>query len=168
MNALLLVEPILKRRSIRSYKPDPIQEEVLNNILEAGRLAPTAGNRQPWHFIVVTDQRLKQELSQGKWNTFIKDSAFTIVGCAYMGSEYAQRWSTVDVSIALENMVLTAAAQGVGSCWVGDFKEEEVKRLFGIPEDHKVVCLVAFGYPTEIPSPHGKKDLREIIGYNKF
>ena len=163
-----LVEPILKRRSIRRYKPDPIQEETLNNILEAGRLAPTAGNRQPWHFIVVSDQKLKEELSKGKWNTFIKDSAFTIVGCAYVGSEFAQRWSTVDVSIALENMVLTAAAQGVGSCWVGDFREEEVKRLFGIPEDYKVVCLVAFGYPAESPSPHGKKDLLDVVSYNKF
>ena len=164
---LSLVEPILKR-SIRRYKPDPIPESVLSNILEAGRLAPTAGNQQPWHFIIVTDLKLKQELSTGRWNTFIKDSAFTIVGCAYTGSEFSSRWSTVDVSIALENMVLAAAAQGVGSCWVGDFKEEEVKRIFGIPEDYKIICLVAFGYPAESPSSHGKKSLQEIVGYNKF
>jgi len=165
---LSLVDIILKRRSIRHYKPDPVPEDLLNKILEAGRLAPTAGNQQPWHFIVVTDMKLKQELSKGRWNTFIKDSAFTIVGCGYVGSEYGRKWSTVDVSIALENMVIAAEAQGLGSCWIGDFKEEEVKRLLGIPDDYKIVCLISFGYPAEHPSPRGKKTLQEIVGYNKF
>lgn len=163
-----LVEIILKRRSIRRYKPNPIPEDVLHNILEAGRLAPSAGNKQTWHFIVVTDPKLKQELSKGKWNSFIKDSAFTIVGCGYVGSEHGRRWSTIDVSIALENMVIAATAQGVGSCWIGDFHEEEAKRLLGIPDDYMIVCLISFGYPAEHPSPHGKKPLKEVVGYNKF
>jgi len=159
-----LLEVIFKRRSIRRYKDEPVPDEVLRNILEAGRLAPSANNAQPWHFIVVTDQKIKDKLSRGRWNRFIKDSAFTIVGCGYKDN----KWSTVDVSIALENMVIAAEAQGVGSCWIGDFKEEEVKKLLGIPDYLKIVALVSFGYPAEKPRPHGKKRLEEIVHYNKF
>lgn len=92
------------------------------------------------------------------------DSAVTVVGCGYT----ANRWSTIDVAIALENMVIAAEAQGMGSCWVGDFKEEEVKKLLGIPDCLKVVALVSFGYPAEKPAPHGKKTLEEIVHYNRF
>jgi len=159
-----LLEVIFGRRSIRRYKSRPIPEDVLRNILEAGRLAPSADNAQPWHFIVVTDQKIKRRLASGIWNRFIEDSAVTIVGCGYK----SDRWSTVDVAIALENMVIAAEAQGVGSCWIGDFKEREVKELLGIPESLKVVALVSFGYPAEKPSPHGKKSLKEIVHYNRF
>ena len=104
------------RRSIRKYKPDKIPEEALKNILNAGRLAPSAGNRQPWHFIVITDPEIKRKLAQGRWNRFIVDAPVVIVGCGYIGDAYGRKWSTVDVSIALENMVIAAAAQGIGSC----------------------------------------------------
>ena len=159
-----LLDVIFRRRSIRSYKKEPIPDEVLRNILEAGRLAPSADNAQPWHFIVVTDSRIKEKLSRGRWNYFIKDSAVTVVGCGYKENE----WSTIDVTIALENMVIAAEAQGVGSCWIGDFVEEEVKKLLGIPNNLKVIALVSFGYPAEKPTPDNKKSLREIVHYNKF
>lgn len=159
-----LLDVIFSRRSVRRYKSAPVPDEVLHNILEAGRLAPSADNAQPWHFIVVTDSKIKHELSKGPWRRFIKDSAFTIVGCGYK----RDKWSTVDVAIALENMVLAAEAQGVGSCWIGAFEEEDVKELLDIPDDLKVVALVSFGYPAEKPSSQGKKSLKEIIHYNKF
>jgi nitroreductase len=159
-----LLAVIFRRRSIRRYKSEPIPDKVLNNILEAGRLAPSADNAQPWHFIVITDPAIKRELSRGMWRSFIESSAFMIAGCGEKG----ERWSTVDVAIALENMVLAAAAQGVGSCWIGAFEEEEVKELLDIPHHLKVVALVSFGYPAEKPSPDGKKSLREVVHYNKF
>jgi len=158
------LDVIFRRRSIRRYKSEPVPDGVLNNILEAGRLAPSADNAQPWHFIVITDPKIKRELSKGVWRSFIEGSAFTIAGCG----EKRDRWSTVDVAIALENMVLAAEAQGVGSCWIGAFEEEEVKKLLGIPDHLKVVALVSFGYPAEKPGPRGKKSLREILHYNKF
>lgn len=74
----------------------------------------------------------------------------------------------MDVSIALENMVIAAAAQGIGSCWIGDFKEDEVKALLGIPDDLKVIALVSLGYPDEKPTLRGKKPLEEIVHYNRF
>lgn len=159
-----LLDVIFRRRSIRRYRSEPIPDDVLRNILEAGRLAPSADNAQPWHFIVVTESKIKEKLSRGRWNYFIKDSTATVVGCGYTDNE----WSTVDVALALENMVIAAEAQGVGSCWIGDFEEEEVKELLGIPDDLKVVALVSFGYPAEKPSPLNKKSLKEIVHYNKF
>ena len=78
------------------------------------------------------------------------------------------RWSTVDVSIALQNMVLAAEAQGLGSCWIGDFNKSEIKELLGVPGNLSVVALVAFGYPAEKPAPRTKKNLKEIVHYDKF
>jgi nitroreductase len=163
-----LVDVILSRRSIRSYKRKKVPKEVLNRIFEAGRQAPSASNMQPWHFIVLTDFEVKEKLSHGRWNTFVKDSAFTVVGCAHVGDSYGQKWSTVDTTIALENMVIAAWALGIGSCWIGDFEEEEVKKLLNIPEDWKVIALISFGYPTEQPGSSLKKPLSEIVSFNKF
>ena len=159
-----LLDVIFRRRSIRRYKSKPVPDDVLKNILEAGRLAPSADNIQPWHFIVVTAPEIKRELSGGMWRGFIKDSAFTIVGCG----DKTNKWSTVDVAIALENMVLAAEAQEVGSCWIGVFEEEEIKKLLGIPGNLKVVALVAFGYPAEKLNPRNKKSLETIVHYNRF
>jgi nitroreductase len=164
MSEMSLLDVIFNRRSIRRYTGEPVPEQVMKNVLEARRLAPSATNAQPWHFIVVTDPEIKNALSQGRWNRFIKDSAFTVVGCG----KKRKRWSTIDVTIALENMVIAAEAQDLGSCWVGDFKQNEVKKLLGIPDDLKVICLVSFGYPAEKPSPRSRKSLEEIVHYNKF
>jgi len=161
-----LLDKILNRRSVRRYKPDLVPTEVLNSILEAGRMAPSASNRQPWHFIVVTDRSLKQKLSQGRWNKFIAESAFTVVGCG--DPTASPKWHVIDVAIALQNMVVVAWAQGVGSCWIGDFVEDQVKKILGIPERLSVIALASFGYPAEQPTAHGKKSLNEIAHYNRF
>jgi nitroreductase len=162
------IDTVLSRRSIRRYEKQDIPKDVLDKILEAGRQAPSAGNKQPWHFIVLSDYDIKEKLSHGKWNTFVKDSAVTIVGCGYIGDEYGRKWSTVDISIALQNMVIAAWGLGIGSCWIGDFKEAEVKRLLNIPEDRKVIALVTFGYPAEKIESRQKKPIDEIVSYNKF
>jgi len=163
-----LVDVILSRRSIRIYEKKEVPEEVLKKILEAGRQAPSAGNSQPWHFIVVTDEEIKERLSHGRWNSFIKDSAFAIVGCGYVGDLYGLKWSTIDTTIALQNMVIAAWALGIGSCWIGDFEEGEVKKIFDIPGDWKVIALISFGYPDEQPGSEWKKPLTEIVSHNKF
>lgn len=163
-----IVDLILKRRSVRRYAKKRVAEEVLSKVLEAGRQAPSADNVQPWHFIVLKDSSIREKMSRGRYNSFVKDSAFTIVGCGYVGDVDGRRWSTIDTTIALQNMVIAAWVQGVGSCWIGDFQEEEAKKLLGIPEDWKIVALVSFGYPTDQPRERQKKPLEEIIGYNKF
>jgi nitroreductase len=159
-----LLNVIFNRASVRRYTSEPVSEETLRNVLEAGRRAPSAMNAQPWHFIVVTEQKLKDQLSEHRWTGFVKDAAFVMVGCG----EKKSRWSTVDVAIALQNMVIAAEAQGLGSCWIGDFDQTELKEMLGIPDNLRVIALVSFGYPAEKPAPRNKKNLEEIVHYNKF
>ncbi len=162
-----LVNVILSRRSIRQYQHKEIPRDALNKILEAGRQAPSAMNRQPWHFIVVTDAEIKKELSKWLFTKHIKDSPVTIVGCAKT-SFLDRKWSTIGTSIALQNMVITAWALGIGSCWIGGFKEDKVKRLLRIPDKWKIVALVTFGYPAETPHVKRKKPIGKVVSFNKF
>jgi len=165
---LSLIDVILSRRSIRKYLDKPIPDEVMNRILEAGRQAPSAGNRQPWHFIIVTDKKIREALSHGKYNTFLKEAPVAIVACGYVGTEQGRRWSTVDTSIAVQNMVLAAWSLGVGSCWIGDFVESEVKELLGIPDDYRVVTLLSLGYPAETRAARPRKSLGEIVSHDHW
>ena len=163
-----LLDVVLSRRSIRNYKTGEVPQETVERILGAGRYAPSADNEQPWHFIVVTEPEVKKKLSTTRWNSFIRDSAFTVVGCAYVGDDYSRKWSTIDTTIALQNMVLAAWSLGIGSCWVGDFVEAEVKSMLHVPEDWRIISLISFGYPNETPGNPPRKPLKEIISYNDF
>jgi nitroreductase len=162
-----LIDVVLDRRSIRHYEQKEISKDILDKILEAGRQAPSAANKQPWHFIVLTDPEIKKKLSGGLFNRFIKDAPVTIVGCAHKDL-IAGKWSIVSTTIALQNMVVAAWAMGVGSCWIGDFNEEKAKKLLNIPESWNVIALISFGYPAERPRPGKKKSLEEIVSFNKF
>jgi len=162
------LDAIMTRKSVRKYESKKVPEDILEQILRAGRQAPSANNKQPWHFIIVTDQDIKEQLSKGVWNTFVKDSAFTVVGCNYVGSAYGRKWSKVDTTIAMQSMVIAAWSLGIGSCWVGDFKETEVRRLLKVPKDWKVISLITFGYPAETPITTTRKQLEEIVSYDKF
>jgi nitroreductase len=165
---LSCIDKILKRRTIRKYKREPVPDEIRDKILEAGRQAPSAANRQPWHFIVVTDPDIKEKLAAGRYNAFIKESAFTIIGLALPFDPTSEKWGVVDVTIALQSMVLAAEVQGVGSCWIGDFREEEVKKLLGIPEKAKIVALISMGLPDEQPGTKQKKPIEDIVHYNRW
>ena len=159
-----LLKIIYDRRSVRRYERRPIPKDVLKAILEAGRLAPTARNKQPWHFVVVTKPELKRRLIFSSWNSFMEDAGAIIVGCG----DSREKWAVVDVAIALENMVIAAEALGLGSCWIGHFEESEVKRALRIPDYLKVVAMIAVGYPAEKPEPPPKKSLDEIVHYETF
>ena len=157
------IDFILTRRSIRHYDKKAIPEDVLNQILEAGRSAPSAANRQPIHFIIVNNEEAKKELSKGMFNRFIKESPAVIVGCADASSLLTGKWAIVDAAIAMQNMVIASWTLGVGSCWLGDFNEKKVKELLKIPDKWKVVALVTFGYPAEQPKQRKKKSFEEMF-----
>ena len=141
-------EAIQKRRSVRSYKPTPVPDEKLRKVLEAARLAPSAGNFQPWHFIVVMDSDKRKKIARGcRFGHFLAESPVVIVGCGNQRS--SPRWHAIDTCIAMENLVLAATGEGLGTCWIGTFNEKEIREMLKIPSHLKVVALLALGYPRE-------------------
>jgi len=162
-----VLEAIRSRRSIRKFRPEPIPEEKLKTILEAGRLAPSAGNRQPWLFVVVKDPERKRSLAKAADNqTFITDASMIIV--ALGDSNASPRWFERDPMIAVEHMVLAATGFGYGTCWIGAFNEKEVKKLLRIPKKLKVIALLAVGFPDESPPAKPRKPLREMAFLDEF
>jgi nitroreductase len=165
---LSCIDKILGRRSIRRYKKEPVPEGVRGNILAAGRLAPSAANMQPWHFILCEDAASKAKLSKERWSGFIKDSSFAVIGVSLPYDDTSRKFGVIDTTIALQNMVLAAEVQGVGSCWAGDFKEEDLKKEFGIPKEATIVCIVSFGLPDEKPGIRKAKPLTESVHMEKW
>lgn len=159
------MEVVEKRRSIRRYRPDPVPEEALNQIVEAARLSPSAGHRQPWHFILVKDSETKKQLGISQWAS---EAPIIIVGCANTETR-SPPLCYVDLAIALEHMVLAAANFGLGTCWIGRLgRDETIKTVLGIPETLRVVAVTPLGYPDETPGPKTRKALSEIMHYDKF
>jgi nitroreductase len=163
-----LIDFILTRRSIRRYEKKDVPEEVLAQIFETGRQAPSAANKQPIHFVIVKDNEIKKELSKGLFNRFVKDAPVVIVGCADVNSLLTGKWAIVDATISMQNMVIASWTLGVGSCWLGDFDEKQVKELLRVPDKWKVVALVTLGYPDEQPKQKKKKSFEEMFSYNTF
>ena len=162
------VENMLTRRSIRKFKNEPVSEEVLNNILEAGRLSPSATNMQPWHFVIVRNNKEKDIFSFGGFNKFVNDAPFIILGLYKQSEAMIEKLSLMDVTIALQSMVIAAWVQGVGSCWMGAFDEKSLKDTLNLPVDSRIVGAVAFGIPDENPSQPSKKPLVEIFHFDKW
>ena len=168
-------DAIQRRKSVRTYAPAPLPIELVEKILEAARLAPSAMNVQPWYFIVVTDPEKRKRISKsGRFAGFLKESPVVIVGCG--DKKASPKWHIVDVSIAMQNIVLAATAEGLGTCWVGSFDEELVKELLKIPEQFKVVALLAMGYPRKkwdlmakiVKLIRPKKSLNKIVGFEEY
>lgn len=139
------MEAIRSRRSVRSYRPDPVPDEVLSRLLEAARLAPSAMNYQPWRFIVVRSQEKRDRIARsGAFGRFLSQAPVAIVACGDKGSKY----HVYDTCIALEHIVLAATSEGLGSCWIVSYDEETVKGLLKIPDGFRVVAIVSLGYPA--------------------
>ena len=162
------VEKILTRRSIRKFKNESITDKVLHNILEAGRCSPSATNNQPWHFVIARDQKAKEACSFGGFNKFTRDAAFVVVGLYKQSEVIIEKLSLMDVTIALQNMVVAAWVQGVGSCWMGAFDENRLRDTLNLPVDSRIVGAIAFGIPDENPVQPAKKPLSEIVHFDKW
>ena len=164
------------RRSIRSFTSEDVSDEEIEKILEAARWAPSAGNIQPWEFIVVRNPETKREIARAALNqTFIEEAPVVIVVCAdesrsswVYGSRGAMLYCIQDTAAATENMLLAVCALGLGACWVGAFREEEIKRILKIPRGLRPVAIVPIGHPAERPSPPPKRTLKEIVHHESF
>ena len=162
------IDQILSRRSIRRFKDEAVSEEVLSNILEAGRLAPSATNNQSWYFVVVRDDNGKDACDYQGFNRWVMDASFIIVGFYRTSEVIIEKLSLMDVTIALQNMVVAGWVQGVASCWMGAFDEIKLRSVLELPSDAKVVGAIAFGIADKIPKPLPKKQLDQIVHYDKW
>lgn len=157
-------EVIKKRRSIRRYKDTPVPREKILKMLEAARVAPSASNREPWHFIVVEDKETIKKLAKSDWAA---EAPVMIVGLADQAA--SPNWCINDLGIALEHIVLAATNLGLGTCWMGQTgREEMIRNLLDIPDNFKVVAVVPVGVPDETPSPKERKSLDDIVSWEKY
>ncbi len=165
-------EAIKIRRSVRSYKAEAVPEGKLKKVLEAARLAPSAHNEQEWKFVVVRDAQKRKELAEAALNqNFIAEAPIVIVAVAlnpdHIMSSGVPAFA-VDLAIAVDHMTLKATEEGLGTCWIGAFSQEKVKKVLEIPERYKVVVLLPLGFPADTPEPKSRKNIEEIVCYENF
>ena len=164
-------EAIKKRRSIRKYKQKIVEKEKLLKVLEAARLAPSAMNRQPYSFVISSDNETIQKISSAcnqKWNapTIIAICAFPKK--AWTRDDGEEYWK-VDAAVAMTNLSLQACAENLGTCWIAAFKEEKIKEILGIEHDARVVAMTPLGYPDEKKGlVKNRKSIDELVHYEKW
>ncbi len=164
-------EAIKKRYSCRNYKADLVPEEKLRKILKAARLAPSAHNAQDWKFIVVKNYKRRKEVAEAAGQGFLAEAPIIIVGVSLSPEHILSSGVpayAVDLAIAMEHIALQATEEGLGTCWIGTFNQEELKRVLNIPKGYKVVALMPLGFTAEKPGPKSRKTLREVTSEDTF
>ncbi len=164
------------RRSIRAFTDKPVTDKDVIRILDAARQAPSAGNLQPWEFIVVRDAGIKKGLVEAALDqAFIEEASVVIVVCAdklRSSQRYDRRGANLyclqDTAAAIQNLHLAAHALGLGTSWIGAFNEAEIRKLLTIPLNVRPVAIIPVGYPAEEPMPRRRRSLVEIVHYEKF
>jgi len=165
-------EAIAARRSVRAYEDKPIEEDKLRRVLEAGRLAPSARNMQEWQFVAVRDKGLRSKLVPAcKNQTFVGEAPVVIVACATQHEHVmtcGQYAYPIDLAIAVDHMTLAAVEEGLGTCWIGAFYEDRVRRVLGIPNDVRVVTVLPMGYPAETPTPRSRRSFDDVFLFDTW
>ena len=161
------IRTILGRRSVRSFQQKPVVEKDLKVILEAGRNAPSAANRQPWHVVVVREEAQKKRLAAACANQmWIAEAGVVLAGIGK--PEVNEKWYAVDTAICLENMILAATSLGYGTCWIGAFDQNLVREVLGIPDDLTVIALTPVGVPADEPAARPRMSLSEFASAEKY
>lgn len=165
-------EVLANRRSIRKYKSDPVEEDKINRILEAARIAPSAANRQPWHFLVIKDAAVKSRLKEAYGPEWFHTAPVVVCVCGEPDKAWVRgdgkNYVDVDVAIAFEHLVLAAAAEGLGTCWIGAFQDRKLKEILGLPKGIEPVAMTPLGYPDENPRPFSRKPIFAIVRQDRW
>ena len=167
MNEAEVVTKIIKeRRSVRRFRRNPVPKEIIEDIVDCGRMAPSARNDQPWEFVVVTNQTTREEAAAAAtYGKFIADAPVLIAAFAR-----PTRWFVEDTCAAVENMLIAAKAYGLSTCWVAGQNAEyarEVSQILGAPDSVRLVALIAMGYSHHDPKPF-KRPLEEVLHWERF
>ncbi len=167
-----VMQAIKDRRSVRAYSDRPVAESDLEQILEAARLAPSASNRQAWKFIVVTDAGVRQQLCEASRNQAFVAQAPVVIAAVALEPERLMPCGVaaapVDLSIAVDHMTLVAVALDLGTCWIGAFDQERAREILAVPAELQIVALLPLGYPADEPRPKSRKQLDEIVAYQRW
>jgi nitroreductase len=171
-----LLEAITGRRSIRSFKSDEVTQREVDLLIEVATLAPSAGNIQPWEFTIVRTPEMKKRLVEAAYGqSFIEEAPVVIVVCANedrSSQRYGDRGKTLyclqDTAAAIQNVLLAAYSLGLGACWIGAFKEDEVRAVLNVPTGVKPVAIVPVGHPARIASSRQKRPNEQIVHYERY
>ncbi len=166
-------DAITIRKSVRAYLDKPVEEEKLNAVLEAARLAPSASNRQEWRFVIVRDKEVRSKVAMAAGQQmFVAQAPVIIAACAETDGHLmscGEACYPIDVAIALDHITLRAVELGLGTCWIGKFNADEVKKILGIPDEIKVVQLMPLGYPVEPDAIQKKRRaFAEIVKFDRW
>lgn len=161
------MEAILSRRSIRRYTAEPVPEEVIQELLAAAMSAPSASNEQPWHFVIIDDRRILDQIPKyHPYSSMLKQAPLAIAVCGDLELEIFKGYWVQDCSAATENILIAAQAKGLGAVWLGVYpREERVKatqKLLGLPEHVIPLCLISIGYPAETKPPSNRYSASRI------
>lgn len=172
----LAFDAIINRRSIRKYEDKDVSEQDILELLNAARWAPSWANRQEWRFVIVREEAIKEQLkgTLAETNPARKhgfNAPVLIVICAEKDEATIHQnkpYYLVDAGSAMQNLMLAAVAKGLGTCWIGSFDENRARKILDIPESVTIVGYTPVGYPAQKPDPRPRKELDELIHYEKW
>lgn len=166
------IELAKTRFSVRSYASTPVPAELVDKVIEAGRLAPSAANRQPWRFVVVQSERQRQALGEGYSREWFWRAPVIIVVCVEPGRAWVRsdgkNYADVDGAIALDHMTLCAAAEGLGTCWIAAFDVEKVRRVLGLPAGIDPLAMTPLGYSKDTARAKSRKAVGEVVWHEQW
>jgi nitroreductase len=165
-------ELIRERYSVRAYKPDAVEKEKLERVLEAARLAPTAANRQPFQLIVLSTQGREEELQRIYNRGWFVDAPTVICICALVDEGWVRRdgkvYVDVDAAIAMDHLILTATDLGLGTCWIAAFDPDAAREVLGLPAGVEPIAFTPLGYPADKPRTKKRKSLDDLVRYDRW
>lgn len=166
------LELVRRRFSVRAYEKRGVPEDKLEAVIEAGRLAPSAANRQAWRFIVVRDEGQRHALGEAYPRDWFWTAPVILVVCVEPAKAWVRadgkNYADVDGAIAMDHMTLCAADLGLGTCWIGAFEPTKVRRILGIPESVEPLAMTPLGYPAEPVRAKSRKPVHDVVCYDHY
>lgn len=165
-------ELVQKRYSVRAYRPVPVEEDRLHQVLEAARLAPSASNRQPFKIIVIHTAGRETELRRIYDKSWFVQAPLIIAACGIPAQNWIRRdgknYNDVDVTIAMDHLILAAASLGLGTCWIAAFDPAAAREVLRLPAGVEPIAFTPLGYPADTPRPKERKALSELVRYEHW
>jgi len=161
-----------KRYSVRAYKPDPVPERDLLQVLNDAVLAPTAANRQAFQFIVIHTAGREQDLKRIYGRDWFVQAPLVVCACGLPEDNWVRRddknYNDVDVAIVMDHLILSAADKGLGTCWIGAFDPDAAREVLGLPDGVEPIAFTPLGYPADSPGAKKRKELSDLVRYERW